>query len=235
MSDINARNEFAQWVDEESEREKKHLDYLEEKEERERKEAIRNKIHNVVSYIEEILLNNPIFDGGSCIGDATAMPHYLKAYRLMRQTIEDLGEVVFEYSRFKWCFDSVEAMVDEHKKVEGFDIEIQLKNDLPKELDNPDIKDLFERAYKRGLMRKEGERYWWNKTDALLAYFVEKTSNAFELRKNIIKDSKEKQVFWKPFETYFEKGGLAKTRCNKKANGYNTVGSDIVDRLFLDK
>ena len=233
MSDTDVRNEFLRWVEEEEEREKRHIEWRKEEEERKKKEAIRDEIFKVVGYVEEQLLNNPVFDGGSYIGDATTIKDYLKAYNLMKQTIEDLGEIAFEVGCFKSCFDSVEARVNTHKKCECINTELQPKNDLPKELDNPDIKDLFERTYKRGLMKKEGERYIWNSTKSSLVFFAARTSNFFGMRKHSKHGSnEEKQVYWKPFQDYFNVKGLAKLKFRYDETDSKPTNIKIIDSLF---
>lgn len=98
---------------------------------------------------------------------------------------------------------------------------------IPNELNNDNTKMILQRAIDEGLC---DDNYKWEKTNRLLAYFVDKACEYLEISIGQY-DGREK-VKWKPFEKLFGIDNLAQAKKDYQREGQIPKGSEIVDRIF---
>lgn len=103
---------------------------------------------------------------------------------------------------------------------------------LPVELSTAKAKNLLMKAAKAGFITIEGDKYNWNDTKALCAYFAYKASDYLLLK--VSTDSNRKRyTSWKPFEQLFGVSGLAGCKNDWDNKGYNyPQGYQEIDKLF---
>ena len=86
----------------------------------------------------------------------------------------------------------------------------QVKQYPPKELESCKAKKMLNKAIKKGFIVRDGERYKWNSTKALCAYFSCEASEYLQLDvKDKTDNEGDRATSWKPFEMLFGMKNLA--------------------------
>lgn len=103
---------------------------------------------------------------------------------------------------------------------------------LPDELSTAKAKNLLMKAAKAGFITIEEDKYNWNDTKALCAYFAYRASDYLLLK--VSTDSNRKRyTSWKPFEQLFGVSGLAGCKNDWDNKGYDyPQGYQEIDKLF---
>lgn len=106
-----------------------------------------------------------------------------------------------------------------------------LMSTIPKELDTPKAKDLFNKAIEVGLITHEANYYKWNYSKSLLAYFIDKLSYHLDI---IPSNNNTPWRYFKPLFNIAKNDNsllIAKNEYKNKGNGL-PQDSYLVDSLF---
>ena len=96
--------------------------------------------------------------------------------------------------------------------------------------ENTTVKEIFNKAITSKLMTVKGDKYKWNKTKALLAYFISKISDELKLTPS------NGRIPWKDFKPLFgyknKDNSLTGALNDLQKSGTLPLGHEIVDSLF---
>ena len=156
------------------------------------------------------------------IVDESSVYEYLKIYN---------GDSEEEIARYK---DYIKMLRYEYLgSYEGNDQKQTFESvDIPKELDTPKARKIFEKAIETGFIEKTVTGYKWNGQKNLLAYFADLMNEYMHLGKGEY-DGKQKRD-WKSFETLFGITDLAGAERDYKRNGTTPARSDEIELLFKE-
>lgn len=147
-------------------------------------------------------------------------------------TIQEETDIVNDvHKRYEDVLKYIDVLIDtfgESLKVPDESV------DIPKELDTPEARKIFDKAIDAGLIKRSDKLnavYMWQDEKQLLAYFAEKMSLRFNLGK--IRNG-EQTINWKIFQSIFNVSNIkgAKYDDMKDKFKFSPPGYEIVDKLF---
>lgn len=150
-----------------------------------------------------------------------------KYEQCLRDCIDQINDIrccdVYNIMKIIWNYVLSKTIIDELRK----QVEEKEPKTIPNELNNDNTKMILQKAIDAGLC---DDNYKWEKTNRLLAYFVDKACEYLEISIGQY-DGREK-VKWKPFEKLFGIDNLAQAKKDYQREGQIPKGSEIVDRIF---